>query len=388
MIITPMIRNNVCMNAHPAGCEAQVRSQIEYAKAHPVENGPRSVLIIGASTGYGIASRIVAAYSAGAVTFGLFFERPGSEKRSGSAGWYNNRVFERAAHDDGLAAYGVNGDAFSDEIKHRIVDLIREKTGTVDMVVYSLASPMRIDPDTGITYRSVIKPIGEPFEARTIAPETGEVTKAHVEPATGEEIEATVKVMGGEDWLRWIDLLNDENVLAERTITMAYSYIGPSFTSGIYREGTIGKAKDHLEETAATINGKLKNSGGRAFVSVNKALVTKASAVIPVVPVYISALYKVMKAKGIHEDCIHQIVRLFTERLYAPGEVPVDDKGRIRLDDLEMRRDVQTKVAHLMNESADEELKEVIDFDGYWAAFLRFHGFGIEGVDYAADVEP
>ena len=388
MIITPMIRNNVCMSAHPVGCERQVRAQIEYAKAHPVENGPRNVLVIGASTGYGMASRIVAAYSAGAATFGFFFERPGTDTRSGSAGWYNNTAFEKAAKGDGLAAYSINGDAFSDEVKTDVVELIREHSKEVDLVIYSLASPMRTAPETGTTYRSVIKPIGSPFSARTLDSVTGEIIDFHQEPATEEEIEATVKVMGGEDWQRWIEVLGNEGLLAPGVITLAYSYIGPPLTDRIYRQGTIGKAKEHLERTARIIDTALQSTAGRAFVSVNKALVTKASAVIPVVPLYVSLLFKVMKSKGIHEDCIHQIVRLFSERLYSGREVLVDEKGRIRLDDLELRPDVQSEVARLTDEISDDNLHDIADFDGYWKAFLSFHGFGVEGVDYSAEVEP
>ncbi|MBN1686326.1 MAG: trans-2-enoyl-CoA reductase family protein [Spirochaetales bacterium] len=388
MIITPMVRNNICVTAHPVGCEHQVHAQIAYAKGHPVENGPKNTLVIGSSTGYGLASRIVAAYSAGAPTFGVFFERPGAEKRSGSAGWYNNRAFENAARRDGLAAFSINGDAFSDTVKDEVAELIRKSSKTVDMIVYSLAAPVRTDPETGITYRSVIKPIGSSFNARTLDPETRQIIDFHQDPATEEEIESTVKVMGGEDWQRWIEFLGKRGVLAPGTVTLAYSYIGPPFTGRIYRQGTIGMAKDHLERTAGVIDAMLKRSGGRAFVSVNKALVTRASAVIPVVPLYISILYKVMKSKGIHEDCIHQIVRLFRERLYANGDIPVDEEGRIRLDDLEMRPDVQAEIADSMEKISDDNLQDIADLDGYWKAFLRFHGFGIDGVDYSADVAP
>ena len=388
MVITPMVRNNVCMNAHPLGCASQVRRQIEYARQRPLTNGPKSVLVIGSSTGYGLASRIVAGFSSGATTYGIYFERPGADRRSGSAGWYNNIAFESIAAEEGVSALSINGDAFSDSVKEQTIKLIRDNTGTVDLVVYSLAAPVRTDPETGTTHRSVIKPIGDVFAAKTLDSMTGEFFDFSLDPATDEEIEDTIKVMGGEDWERWIDALSEAGVLADGVLTVAYSYIGPPATGPMYRNGTIGRAKEHLEATAKLLDKRLNAAGGRALVSVNKALVTRASAVIPLVPLYISILFRVMKNRGIHEDCIHQVDRLFAEKLYGCGGIPTDPEGRIRLDDLEMRSDVQAEVRELWAKLTEENLREVADFDGYWSAFLGFHGFGLDGIDYEADVEP
>ncbi len=391
MIIKPMVRNGICMNAHPEGCRVQVRKQIEYVKNQGPIDGPKNVLVVGSSTGYGLAGRIVATFGCGANTVGLFYERPGSEKRSGTSGWYNTAAFDDAASREGYLASSINGDAFSDEIKEQTVSTIKESYGPIDLVVYSLAAPVRTDPETGETYRSVIKPIGEPFESKSCDPMTGEVQDLKVEPATEDEVEATVKVMGGEDWKRWIVHLSDAGVLAAGVKTVAFSYIGPPSTQGVYRDGTIGKAKEHLEKTAVELNRNLSESGGEAYVSVNKALVTRASAVIPVVPLYISLLYKVMKDKGIHENCIHQIYRLFSDRLYrngGVGEVPVDEAGRIRMDDLEMRDEVQAEVERLWKLVGKEDLEHIADLQGYRDTFLEFHGFGVDGVDYEKDVEP
>ncbi|MBT3274856.1 MAG: trans-2-enoyl-CoA reductase family protein [Spirochaetales bacterium] len=388
MIITPMVRNNICMNAHPDGCASQVLRQIEYAKKYPMTNGPKNVLVIGSSTGYGLASRIVSAFSSGAATYGIFYEREGGEKRSGSAGWYNNISFEKLAREEGLKSHSINGDAFSDQVKEQAVSLIRENSGTVDMVIYSLAAPVRVDPVSGETHRSVIKPIGNSFSSRTLDSMTGDFIDFHLDPATDEEIAATIKVMGGEDWERWIQLLGDEGVLDPHALTVAYSYIGPPATKAMYRDGTIGRAKEHLEETARRLNARMGESGGSAYVSVNKALVTRASAVIPVVPLYISLLFGVMKTKNIHEDCIQQIVRLYSDKLFNERDVPVDEMDRIRMDDLEMREDVQAEVDELWSKITVENFKNLADFDGYWKAFLQFHGFGVDQIDYSVDVKP
>lgn len=382
-----MIRNNVCLNAHPEGCGKQVESQIDYVRRKGHVDGPKNALIIGSSTGYGLASRITAAFASGASTIGIYYERPGNQKRSGTAGWYNNLAFDQAAADAGIPAVSINGDAFSHEVKQQAVDAIRRQGGSVDLVIYSLASGVRTDPETGETYRSVIKPVETGFSTKAVDPATREVFDYHAEPASEEEIAATVKVMGGEDWQEWIRVLLASNVLSAGAVTVAYSYVGPSVTNPIYREGTIGKAKEHLEATASELRTMLAPAGGNAYVSVNKAMVTRASAVIPMVPLYISILFKVMKEKGIHENCIHQTYRLFSERLYSSGEVPVDDEGRIRLDDLEMRADVQSEVASVWKRIASDNSGSLADFDEYWKMFLQFHGFGVGGVDYDRDVE-
>ncbi len=388
MIIKPMIRNGVCMNAHPEGCRIQVERQIEYVKNQESIKGPKNVLVVGSSTGYGLASRIVSTFGCNANTIGLYYERPGSEKRSGTSGWYNSIAFDKAASREGYLSSSINGDAFSDEIKEKTINTIKESFGPIDLLVYSLAAPIRTDPETGETYRSVIKPIEDPFISKSCDPMTGETQDVRVEPATEEEIAATVKVMGGEDWDRWIRQLNDAGVLADGIKTVAYSYIGPPSTQGVYRDGTIGRAKAHLEKTAIDLSNYLSGNSGQAFVSVNKALVTRASAVIPVVPLYISLLYKVMKDRGIHENCIHQIYRLFSDRLYGGGKIPVDAHGRIRMDDLEMREDVQTEVNRLWHLVGNADLEDIADLQGYRKTFLEFHGFGVDGIDYEKDVEP
>ena len=387
MIIKPMIRNNICLNAHPVGCRKQVESQIDYVRRKGPIAGPQNILVIGSSTGYGLASRITAAFASRASTIGIGYERPAAGQMTGTAGWYNTLAFDQAAADAGIPSVSINGDAFSDEVKTQAVEAIRRLGGTVDLVVYSLASPVRTDPRTGETFRSVIKPIGDGFTSKTVNSTTGEVVDYHAEPASEEEIAATVKVMGGEDWLEWVRLLIASKVLARGATVVAYSYVGPSATNAVYREGTIGKAKEHLEATALQIREMLAPVDGRAYVSVNKAMVTRASAVIPMVPLYISILFKVMKEKGIHENCIHQIYRLFSDRIYHGGEVPVDDEGRIRLDDWEMRRDVQSEVSRIWKRITSENIGSLADFDGYWNTFLQFHGFGVEGVDYTREVE-
>jgi enoyl-[acyl-carrier protein] reductase / trans-2-enoyl-CoA reductase (NAD+) len=386
MVVQPKIRNNICLNAHPAGCAAQVRRQVEYSKRQQPVSGPKNVLVIGSSTGYGLASRIVASFSCAASTIGIFYEKPGDGTKVGTAGWYNNTAFESIADSEGVYAKSINGDAFSDEVKEQVIELIRRDLSKIDLLVYSLASPVRTDPDTGQTFRSVIKPIGSAFSSKTLSAMTGEIDSFRLDPATPEEIDSTVKVMGGEDWARWIKHLDAAGVLDYNFMTIAYSYIGAPSTNPMYRDGTIGKAKQHLEQTAHDLTETLAGIGGRAYVSVNKAIVTRASAVIPVVPLYISLLFKVMKKKGIHEDCIHQIYRLFQDRLFAEGPLSLDAEGRIRVDELEMREDVQSEVQELWERTTNENIKELADLDGYWNAFLRFHGFGVNGIDYEADV--
>lgn len=384
MIVAPKIRGFICTTAHPEGCAANVRSQIEYVKScGPLAEGPKRVLVIGASTGYGLASRIVPAFGSGAATVGVFFEKPGTENKTGSAGWYNSVAFEEAAAEAGLYAKSFNGDAFSKEIKEAVIAAIRSDLGQVDGIVYSLASPRRTDPETGEVYKSVLKPIGQSYSQKNLNTDTGEVNSVSIEAASDEEIAHTVKVMGGEDWELWIEALATAGLLAEGFTTVAYSYIGPDLTYPIYTNGTIGRAKEHLEESAARLSARF--GGGSAYVSVNKALVTQASSAIPVVPLYISLLYKVMKEKGLHEGCIEQIQRLFADHLASGSSPALDERGRIRIDDWEMREDVQAAVAAAWEEVTSENLGELSDFSGYKSEFLRLFGFGLEGVDYQAE---
>lgn len=385
MIIEPRMRGFICLTAHPTGAEQNVKNQIEYVKSKGEIAGAKKVLVIGASTGFGLASRITSAFGSGASTIGVFFEKPPVEGKTASPGWYNSAAFEKEAHKAGLYAKSINGDAFSNEIKRETLDLIKADLGQVDLVIYSLASPVRTNPNTGVTHRSVLKPIGQTFTNKTVDFHTGKVSDVSIAPANEEDIENTVAVMGGEDWAMWIEALKAENLLAEGATTVAYSYIGPALTEAVYRKGTIGRAKDHLEATAFTIGDSLKSIGGKAYVSVNKALVTQASSAIPVIPLYISLLYKIMKEEGIHEGCIEQIQRLFQDRLYTGSEVPVDEKGRIRIDDWEMREDVQEKVAKLWLEATTETLPEIGDLVGYRNDFLNLFGFEVPGVDYNAD---
>lgn len=385
MIIEPRMRGFICLTAHPVGCEQNVINQINYVKSKGKIDGPKRVLVIGASTGFGLASRITSAFGSDASTIGIFFEKPSSPGKLATPGWYNTAAFEKQAQEAGLYAKSINGDAFSNEVKEKTLALIKEDLGQIDLVVYSLASPVRTDPTTGITHRSVLKPIGAPFKNKTVDFHSGKVTEISIDPCTEEDIQNTIKVMGGEDWEMWIDSLKAANLLAPNALTIAYSYIGPELTEPVYRKGTIGRAKDHLESTAFTIADKLSDIGGNAYVSVNKALVTQASSAIPVIPLYISLLYKVMKAEGIHEGCIEQIQRLYSERLYTGGNVPVDEKGRIRIDDWEMRADVQAKVAALWEEATTENLPSIGDLEGYSNDFYNLFGFKVGGVDYSAD---
>ncbi|MCB1095187.1 MAG: trans-2-enoyl-CoA reductase family protein [Verrucomicrobiae bacterium] len=386
MIIQPKIRGFICTTAHPEGCAANVRDQIAHVKSQPsLANAPKNVLVIGSSTGYGLASRIVPAFGGGAKTIGVFFEKPGTDRKTGSAGWYNTAAFEAEAKKEGLYARSFNGDAFSNEMKAQVIDAIKRDLGQVDMVIYSLASPRRTDPADGETYKSCLKPIGASFTQKTVNTDKAEVEMITIEPATDEEIAHTTKVMGGEDWELWMNALADAGVLADGARTIAYSYIGPELTFPVYTNGTIGRAKEHLEQSAARLNAKFGSD--TAWVSVNKALVTQASSAIPVVPLYISLLYKEMKKRGNHEGCIEQIHRLFADRL-SSSNVPVDEKGRIRIDDWEMQNDVQATVAKLWEEVSTENLSEISDFAGYQSEFLRLFGFGIGGVDYNAETDP
>lgn len=385
MIIEPRMRGFICLTAHPKGCEQNVKNQIEYVKSKGKIEGAKRVLVIGASTGFGLASRISSAFGCDAATIGVFFEKPASEGKTASPGWYNSAAFENEAHKAGLYAKSINGDAFSNAVKQQTIDLIKADLGQIDLVIYSLASPVRLHPVTGVLHRSTLKPIGTTFTNKTVDFHTGNVTQVSIEPANQEDIDNTVVVMGGEDWSMWINDLKKEGLLAEGATTIAYSYIGPAVTEAVYRKGTIGRAKDHLEETAFTITDTLKEIGGKAYVSVNKALVTQASSAIPVIPLYISLLYKIMKADGIHEGCIEQIQRLYSQHLYTGKEVPTDSNGRIRIDDWEMRDDVQEQVATLWNEATTETLPMIGDLAGYKQDFLNLFGFGFSGVDYLAD---
>ncbi|RCU50909.1 MULTISPECIES: enoyl-ACP reductase FabV [Corallincola] len=387
MVIKPKIRGFICTNSHPAGCAANVQEQIAFTKAQgAIANGPKKVLVIGASTGYGMASRITAAFGCGAATLGIFFEKPGTVKRTASAGWYNSAAFQSAADEAGLYSKNINGDAFSDEIKQKTIEVIKQDLGQVDMVVYSLASPRRTDPKTGETFTSTLKPIGQAYTARTLNTDKLEVHEMTLEPATEQEIADTVKVMGGEDWELWLDALSEAGVLAENVETVAYSYIGKELTWPIYGKATIGKAKEDLDRAAAAITGKLSGLKGQARVSVLKALVTQASSAIPIMPLYISLLYKVMKEEGSHEGCIEQIQRLFQQVYVGPENL--DEDNRLRVDDKELAPHVQAAVADVWPEVTTENYNELTDYRGYHADFLKLFGFGVTGVDYEADADP
>ena len=383
MIIKPRIRGFVCITSHPKGCAAKVRQEINVAQAAKKEGGPKKVLVLGSSTGYGLSSRIATAFCHDAATLGVFFERPSMKGKPASAGWYNSVAFEKAAHEAGLYAKSINGDAFSDEIKAQTIETIKADLGQVDLVVYSLASPRRTDPETGETYKSVLKPIGESYTNRTLDTDKDLVTEVTIEPAEGDDVADTVNVMGGQDWELWMDALDEAGVLAPSAKSVAYSYIGPEITWPVYTNGTIGQAKRDVERAAAAITEKHDCA---AYVAVNKAVVTQASSAIPVVPLYISILIKVMKAKGTHEDCIEQMVRLFNDRLYS-DDLQLDSAGRIRVDDWEMEPDVQLAVAEIWPGITSETLYAQSDYTGYQKNFLNLFGFELPGVDYEEDVE-
>ncbi len=379
------MRGFICLTSHPKGCEQSVINQINYVKSKGAIDGPKKVLVIGASTGFGLASRITSAFGSNAATIGVFFEKAPAEGKTASPGYYNSLAFQAQAEKAGLYAKSINGDAFSNEVKKQTIDLIKADLGQVDLVIYSLASPVRQHPVTGVLHRSVLKPIGDTYSEKTVDFHTGIVSEVTITPCVDEDIANTVQVMGGEDWQMWTNALLNAGVLAEGAMTVAYSYIGPEVTEPVYRKGTIGMAKEHLEATAFEITEDLAKIGGKAFVSVNKALVTQASSAIPVIPLYISLLYKIMKAKGSHEGCIEQIQRLYSERLYTNGEIPVDEKGRIRIDDWEMDEAVQKEVAELWKGATTENLPAIGDLNGYKSDFLNLFGFGFDGVDYAAE---
>lgn len=394
MKLEPMVRNNICLNAHPEGCAVEVDLQIERAraigqriaarKAHSARS-PRTVLVIGASTGYGLATRIIAAFAYGARTVGFSFEREPSGSKTGTPGYYANREFDRSAAAAGLQHRTFETDAFSDEAKRLAVQEAQSQGFSYDLVIYSLASPVRTDPETGVLYRSVIKPIGRPYSGKSVDVFTGAIRETRAEPADEKEIGETVKVMGGEDWARWIEFLHRGGVLAQGAVTVAYSYLGPPLSWPIYKDGTIGRAKADLETTAKSLAGRYSDSGIKPFVSINKAVVTRASAVIPIIPLYVSTLFRVMKERHIHEDCLDQMARLFTDRLYDSSReaVPVDQEGRIRLDELEMGSSVQEEVSRRMQAVGESTIREYTDIDGFRRDFLRAHGFEVPGVDYS-----
>ena len=385
MIVEPKVKGFICVTAHPEGCKENVRRQIEYAKKQEKRECPKKVLVIGCSTGYGLASRISAAYIGGAATLGIMFEKESNGRRTATPGFYNTRAFEEFAAKDGLYAKSINGDAFSKEIKDETIKTIKEDLGKVDMVVYSLAAPRRIMSD-GTVYKSVLKTTDKDFTEKSWNVDTDVVSEETITSATPEELESTVKVMGGEDWMDWMDALKEADVLEDHAVTVAYSYIGPELTYPVYNNGTIGMAKKHLFDTSKKINEKYEGSGMKAYVSVNKAIVTQASSAIPIVPLYFAILYKVMKAKNLHEGCIEQMARLFTEKLFV--EVPVtDEKGQIRLDDWEMREDVQKEVMDIWAQVNSDNVHELADIEGYWEDFYHMFGFQFDNIDYTQDVE-
>ncbi len=394
------------MNAHPAGCAREVQLQKEFVEqidfsADPGPDtapprpsgsgaargkGPKTVLIIGGSTGYGLASRLVGAFGYGAETISVSFEREATDKRPATPGWYNTRAFDTLAEKAGLTSFSFNADAFAHETRDKIGTLLQERGRKVDLLVYSLASGVRPDPDTGHMYRSSLKPIGETYTTRSVDFMKETISEVSLEPAEQDEIDATVKVMGGEDWQLWVNYLQENGLISDGFQTVAFSYIGPEVTHPIYRSGTIGKAKEHLEATARSMNSQLQQNGGSAYVSINKAVVTRASAVIPAVPLYISLLFSVMKEKQLHEGCIEQIVRMYRNRLYTGGEVPTDNEDRIRLDDFEMQPEIQAEVGRRWDNVTEENLNELADMEGFRSDFLRIHGFDVPGIDYEQDV--
>jgi enoyl-[acyl-carrier protein] reductase / trans-2-enoyl-CoA reductase (NAD+) len=388
MIIKPRVRGFICVTAHPVGCEANVKQQIDYVTQHGViEGGAKKVLVLGASTGYGLAARISAAFGCGADTLGVFFEKPSEDGKLGSAGWYNSAAFEKFAVEKGLYAKSINGDAFSDEIKRLTIETIKKDLGKIDLVVYSLAAPRRTDPKTGEVYNSTLKPIGKAVTLRGINTDKGVVVDTTLEPATQEEIDGTVNVMGGADWQLWIDALRDADVLAEGAKTTAFTYLGEKLTQDIYWNGSIGEAKKDLDKKVLTLRDNLAALKGDARVSVLKAVVTQASSAIPIMPLYLSLLFRVMKEQGTHEGCIEQVYGLFKDSLYG-SEPKLDADGRLRADLAELEPKVQDAVAALWDQVTDENVNEISDFAGYKAEFLRLFGFEVDGVDYDADVNP
>ena len=384
MIVQPKVKGFMCTTAHPEGCRAAVKKQIDYIKSQPKADGYKKVLVIGSSMGYGLASRIAATYTYGAYTIGIIFDKPGKEKRTASAGWYNTAAFEEFAQADGYYARTLNGDAYSQEMKEETIQLIKKDWGKADMVIYSIAAPRRKAPD-GVTYRSVLKTTDKEYTNKTIDLLTNEISEITIPPATEEEINDTVKVMGGEDWKLWIEALKDADVLADGAITVAYSYIGPEVTHPIYYNGTIGKAKADLYKTADSMDEMYPDL--KAYVSVNKALVTQSSSAIPIVPLYMSLLFKVMKEKRLHEGCIEQMYRLMHDRLGNGADIPVDKDRLIRMDDYEMKEEVQKEVFNLWQNVSKDNIKDIADINGYWDEFYEIFGFGIDSVNYDADVD-
>ena len=383
MVVEAKVKGFICTTAHPEGCKESVRRQIDYCKEKGMVEGPKKVLVVGSSTGYGLASRIAVTYGYGADTIGVAFERESNGRRTATAGWYNTRAFEEFAKADGYYAKSFNGDGFSEEMKAQVIETIKKDWGKVDMVVYSLAAPRRTLAD-GTTVSSVLKTVGNEFTNKTIDLRTNEITEVTVPVAGEEEIENTITVMGGEDWEAWIKALADADVLADHAVTLAYSYIGPTLTHAIYKDGSIGQAKKHLYDTSVKLTENYADKGLQAYISVNKALVTQSSAAIPVVPLYIALLYKVMKEEGLHEGCIEQMQRLFTEKL---PKKEVDEAGQLRLDDLEMQDNVQSKIAEAWSQVTSENIKEIGDIEGYWEDFYNMFGFHYDNVDYEADVD-
>ncbi|MCG3863617.1 MULTISPECIES: enoyl-ACP reductase FabV [unclassified Photobacterium] len=391
MIIKPKTRGFICTTTHPVGCEENVKEQIAYTKAQgPIANAPKRVLVVGSSSGYGLSSRIAAAFGGGAATIGVFFEKPGTEKKPGTAGWYNSAAFDKFAKEEGLYSKSLNGDAFSNEAKQKTIDLIKEDLGQVDMVIYSLASPVRKLPETGEVIRSCLKPMGETYTATAVDTNKDVLIEASIEPATEQEVADTVTVMGGQDWELWIDALSDAGVLADGCKTVAYSYIGTEITWPIYWHGALGQAKMDLDRAAKELNEKLTKTGGSANVAVLKSVVTQASAAIPVMPLYIAMVFKKMREEGVHEGCMQQILRMFNERLFkADGTAAeVDGENRLRLDDWELREDIQQHCRDLWPNVTNENLFDVADYQQYKDEFLKLFGFGIDAVDYNADVNP
>ncbi len=388
MVIKPKVRGFICTNAHPAGCAASVAEQIDYVRQQgDLGDGPKNVLVIGCSTGYGLASRITSAFGYGAKTLGVCFEKEPTERKTATAGWYNTAAFHEQAEQKGLYAKTLNGDAFSDEMKAQVIEQIKADLGSVDLVIYSLASPRRTDPVSGETFKSTLKPVGQAYTTKTYDTDKDKVHDVSLEPATDEEIHNTIKVMGGEDWERWMDFLGDAGVLAEGCKTTAYTYIGKELTWPIYGQATIGKAKEDLDRAAAAIIGKHTDKLVEANVSSLKALVTQASSAIPVMPLYISLIYKVMKEEGTHEGCIEQIFGLYTECLYGESGV-VDEANRYRMDGKETNDATQAKIKALWDQVTQENFHELSDYAGYHHEFLKLFGFDIQGVDYEADVDP
>ena len=389
MLIKPRVRGFICTTAHPVGCAVNVEQQVRYVQDQgKISGGPKNVLVVGASTGYGLASRIVAAFGCGASTLGVYFERPPEEGKAATAGWYNSAAMEKLAHSKNLYAKSINGDAFSDEIKNQVVETIKKDMGQIDLLIYSLASPRRKHPKTGVVYDSALKPIGKSFSGKSLNTDKEVVTEVNIEPASQEEIENTKMVMGGEDWSMWVDALQSAGCLAKGFQTVAYSYIGPEVTWAIYKNGTIGKAKDDVKAQVPGLDKKLADLGGKAYISMNKAVVTQASSAIPVVPLYISLLFKIMKEKGTHEGCIEQMYRMFAAQLYNGKKPSLDSEGQIRMDDWELADDIQAKIKEVWPVVTSENFHAMSDFKAYRHEFLRLFGFDIAGVDYEAEVDP